>query len=124
VSVTVCIREGTADEPRKGFIDKTDNVNSKAAHTVILCADWRNIAITLIDRRSTKARSACGISPGLMATSNSVFLNMDGHDVLKANKHWFNDAVEKAGIRDFTWHCLRHTFASRLVMAGVDIRTV
>jgi site-specific recombinase XerD len=22
------------------------------------------------------------------------------------------------------WHCLRHTIASRLVMAGVDIRTV
>ena len=24
----------------------------------------------------------------------------------------------------FSWHCLRHTFASRLVVAGVDIRTV
>jgi len=24
----------------------------------------------------------------------------------------------------YTWHCNRHTFASRLVMAGVDIRTV
>jgi integrase len=29
-----------------------------------------------------------------------------------------------AGLTAFTWHCLRHTFASRLVMAGVDIRTV
>ena len=27
-------------------------------------------------------------------------------------------------MRDITWYCLRHTFASRLVMAGVDIRTV
>ena len=32
--------------------------------------------------------------------------------------------MESAGIENFTWHCLRHTFASRLVMAGVDIRTV
>jgi len=32
--------------------------------------------------------------------------------------------VKAAGLNDLTWHCLRHTFASRLVMAGVDIRTV
>ena len=24
----------------------------------------------------------------------------------------------------YTWHCNRHTFASRLVMAGVDLRTI
>ena len=37
---------------------------------------------------------------------------------------WFADAVKDAKLLDFTWHDLRHTFASRLVMAGVDIRTV
>ena len=37
---------------------------------------------------------------------------------------WFPEVCEQTGITDFTWHCLRHTFASRLVMAGVDLRTV
>jgi len=52
-----------------------------------------------------------------------VFVNMQG-EALKGYKHWFAPAIRKAGIRDFTWYCLRHTFASRLVMAGVDLRTV
>ena len=32
--------------------------------------------------------------------------------------------LKDAKVTIFGWHCLRHTFASRLVMAGVDIRTV
>jgi integrase len=36
----------------------------------------------------------------------------------------FARAVAQAGILDFTFHDLRHTFASRLVMAGVDLATV
>lgn len=54
---------------------------------------------------------------------DSVFVNMKGVRLL-GYKHWFDPAVEKAGVRDFTWYCLRHTFASRLIMKGVDLRTV
>jgi integrase len=47
----------------------------------------------------------------------------DGAALVSA-RGWFKPALRDAGIKSFTWHCLRHTFASRLVMAGVDIRTV
>ena len=43
---------------------------------------------------------------------------------LRGYKHWFDPAVEEAGVRDFTWHCLRHTFASRLAMADENLSTI
>lgn len=36
----------------------------------------------------------------------------------------FQRIVRRAGVLKFRWHDIRHTFASRLVMAGVDLRTV
>ncbi len=36
----------------------------------------------------------------------------------------FTHAVRQAGMTDFTFHDLRHTFASRLVMSGVNLLTV
>jgi site-specific recombinase XerD len=45
-------------------------------------------------------------------------------DSKRDNRRWFEQSVKKADIRNFHWHDLRHTFASRLVMAGVDIRTI
>ena len=43
---------------------------------------------------------------------------------LQGSRGWFTTALKDANITAYSWHCNRHTFASRLVMAGVDIRTV
>lgn len=53
-----------------------------------------------------------------------IFASERGGAPLQGARHWFEDALAEAKIRNFTWHDLRHTFASRLVMAGVDLRTV
>ena len=45
-------------------------------------------------------------------------------DSLHNYRRRFNGALTEAKIKDSSWRCNRHTFASRLVMAGVDLRTV
>jgi len=52
-----------------------------------------------------------------------VFVGRTG-ERLQSGRHWFEDAVEAAELDDFHWHDLRHTFASRLAMAGVGIRAI
>jgi integrase len=39
-------------------------------------------------------------------------------------REWFNQVLSQAKIQNFRWHDLRHTFASRLVMARVPLRAV
>ena len=43
---------------------------------------------------------------------------------LHAGRQALSEGRSSAALDRYTWHGNRHTFASRLVMAGVDLRTV
>lgn len=55
--------------------------------------------------------------------SGLVFPGRDDKPFVDVKTAW-NRLLLDAGIKDFHWHDLRHHFASRLVMRGVDLNTV
>lgn len=57
------------------------------------------------------------------ATGELVFPGRDGKRLKDIKTAW-SRLVKDAGVIDFRFHDLRHTFASNLVMAGVDLNTV
>jgi integrase len=63
--------------------------------------------------------------PSFQERKGSIFRNQrhPGKAVL-SNDHWFKPALKAAGISDFKWHDLRHTFASWLVQDRVPLHEV
>jgi len=53
-----------------------------------------------------------------------VFQSARTGEPLRNGRHWFDDAMLKAGIKNFRWHDLRHTFASRLRMKGAPLEDI
>jgi len=64
---------------------------------------------------------------GARGESPYVFAHAKGKNVGEAMqdlKKGFHTALKNAGIEDFGWHDMRHTFASWLVMRGASLRAV
>jgi site-specific recombinase XerD len=83
------------------------------------------------DRFVTLNSAAIGVLDGLKKRheelglpSDSTLFHSKRDGLIKNPRKWFATALEQAEIEGVTWHTLRHTFASRLVMAGVDLKTV
>ena len=71
----------------------------------------------------TTASKAVGLTYYEVFNSDSpvfVYRNKPLKDIRTA----FKNACSRAGIKNFRFHDLRHTFATRLVLAGVDLATV
>jgi integrase len=77
----------------------------------------RSVPMNNVLTETLKAIRIDGLSDGV------IFRSQKGTPY-RSFRTSFERAVKKAGITDFTFHDLRHTFASRLVMAGVDLPTV
>ena len=56
--------------------------------------------------------------------SEHVFENRHGRGAMCKSHPWFGPILEAAEVNDFRWHDLRHTFCSRLTMAGVGLKTI
>ena len=64
-----------------------------------------------------KGQAASGVPSGV------PFLNSKGTP-MTTHRDWFDPAVAEAKVSDYSWHKNRHSFASRLAMAGVPIHTI
>ncbi|HTB93155.1 MAG TPA: site-specific integrase [Candidatus Sulfotelmatobacter sp.] len=91
--------------------------------------DLKRNRITLLETKSGEkqyvllneaARKALVRLRAIGPTSASVCSNSDAW----AHRQWWDAVRTKSKVSNFHWHDLRHTFASRLVMNGVDILTV
>lgn len=56
--------------------------------------------------------------------SEHVFADRDGKPYKEAVRYWFDKAVRDSGIKDCSFHVLRHTFASNLVKCNVNLKII
>jgi integrase len=94
--------------------------------------DLQNRCITLRETKNGSTRHVPLNSVALQAFQilrkrskgkGRVFMGEHGSP-LERPRYWWDAALKDAELEDFHWHDLRHTFASRCVMAGIDLRTL
>jgi|SRR3990167_4473754 len=107
---------------RKGEILglKWDNVDLKAGFILLNQEQTKNSERKEIPINKTLRETLEGIT----SQFEYVFVNPLSGQRYSDVKRSFTSALKKSGIKDFHFHDLRHTFASHLVMAGIDLVTV
>jgi integrase len=92
------------------------------ARGILTVADAKNGEKRYVPLNS-KAREALNALARTNKGSEYVCPGTDGR-LGRDWQRWFEQAVKLAGVGNLRWHDLRHSFASRLAMAGVPLRTI
>lgn len=106
---------------RQVFLDRTKNGSSR----IVVMSDKAIAALRSVQARR---RELMNDAKKEWTLTERVWLSRYG-EPLDSPVAWFKLVMEDArkansALSDVTWHVFRHTYISRLVMAGVDIRTV
>lgn len=106
-------------ERRQVFLDRTKNGDSR----VVILSEGALSALGAVQARRKELEKTDG-----WTATQRVWLSRYGQP-LDSPVAWFKLVMQDArkenpALNDVTWHVFRHTYISRLVMAGVDIRTV
>ena len=83
----------------------------------------RAVREILWNLRQQRIREGKAKGDGRELLSPYVFCTPGGGYLFNLDRDWYR-AIRQAGIQDFRFHDFRHTFASRMVMAGVDLYSV
>jgi integrase len=83
------------------------------------------VAVKLLEEhRRAQARERIAAGDRWSNPDDLVFTKADGRPLVGSTmSHWFADAAERAGL-DYSFHDMRHFYASRLINAGVPIAVV
>jgi integrase len=80
------------------------------------------VVATLREHRRTQLELRLQLGAGRLGPNDLLFSNIDGAPMhpFRFSTTWA-DCAASIGFPDLTYHCLRHTHASQLIAAGIDV---
>jgi integrase len=111
--LTIAVGTGMRKGEQYGLIWKRVDFNKREVHL----AKTKNGEARDVPMSVEVLAAFQQVKPTKVKPTDSVFATPNPRE-------WFEAVREKAKLDDFRWHDCRHTFCSRLAMAGVPLKTI